>query len=146
MSRTSLVFQSQGDPFLGALGGLVKRVVGGGLFKRGASKIVQIARSPVGRAVGGVLAAGGIGAVAGRVLGAGPGLPGGFTVLKASRTGKPLRILTPQGRIINLVRRRGGISSVELRGFRKVVSLLGRVGMTPKRLGGRRRPRKGNPE
>lgn len=156
MSRTSMVFQSQeGDPFFPLAVTLASAAArrARGLIKRGASKIIQIATSPAGRAAIGAVGGGVVGAAAQRVFGgARPALPAGFTVLRASRPraaspgGRPLQLLTAQGRIINLQRRRRGISATELRGFRKVVGLLHRVGMTPKRLGRGGRRRKGNPE
>ena len=161
MSRTRQVLLSQGDPIIG-LGGLARLGGGifqralpglGGLIKRGASKIIQIARGPTARAVAGGAAGAVAVEAATRVFGGGgAAMPGGFQVLRVSRPraaspgGRPLQLLTAQGRIINLQRRRRGISATELRGFRKVVSLLSRVGMTPRRLGGRRRHKKGNPE
>ncbi len=155
-----MVFLSQGDPQLIGAGiraagvlarrgrGILRRV--GGLIKRGASKLKQIIKSPTAREVITVGGGAAVGAVAGAVVGGRE--VGGFTVIRVSRPraaspgGRPLQLLTAQGRIINLQRRRRGLSATELRGFRKVVSLLSRVGMTPKRLGGRRIRRKGNPE
>ena len=108
MSRTSMVFQSQGDPFLGGLARIVGRVAGGGLIKRGASKIIQISKSPTVRAIAGIIGGGVVGAAAERVFGGAPGAAGappGFTVIRVSRPraaspgGKPLQLLSPQGQI-----------------------------------------------
>jgi hypothetical protein len=59
-----------------------------------------------------------------------PGKPGALGRLAAGARGRLGR-----GRGMPH-RRRRGISATELRGFRKVVRLLARVGMTPKKLRG----------
>lgn len=76
----------------------------------------------------------------------------GLVVLKKTKRGTPV-IVAIGNRIVNLGRRRRGISATELRGFRKVTGLLRRVGMRPAGLGGhraalrpRRRRRLGDPE
>ncbi len=62
---------------------------------------------------------------------------------RASAGGQPTRILVGN-RVVNLRKRRRGISGTELRGFTKVVGLLRKVGMRPAGLGGRGRGLRGH--
>lgn len=87
-----------------------------------------------GAIVGGGIAAGGAAISAlGSVFGDGGGgwdREDGHWVQRNKR-GKWQRVMTPSGKIVDLRRRRRGISATELRGFKKVANLLGRVGMKP---------------
>lgn len=134
MSRSTLALMA-GDPgVLGALMGLGSRIAGGIIRKtapivpvgragtvlariaggaRGALTKTAAVLGPAGTAVLGGAAAGVAGGmIAGRPsAAAGAALAGGFQVIKMGRTGRPLRILTADGRVVNLVRRHRGISA-----------------------------------
>jgi len=131
-SRTAMVLaqngvSSTGDPFLGALvrgafaigKGVIK------LFKGKAKKVIgagtAIARRPATAAVAGRVARG-----AAVAAGAGAAFEVGSRIVGFDEAGQPLFAKR---------RRRRGITATELRGFRKVTSLLHRVGMTPRGLG-----------
>lgn len=108
-----------------------------GAVKPPLRRVISRAAPGIARAVGGVI--GGRGAR-------------GLVILKKTRRGTP-QIVAIGNRIVNLGRRRRGITATELRGFRKVTGLLRRVGMRPAGLGGhraalrpRRRRRLGDPE
>ncbi len=79
-----------------------------------------------------------------------PGRAAGLQVLtttkgrRATAGGQPI-LVAVGNRVVNLRRRRRGISPTELRGFKKVTGLLRSVGMRPAGLGQRRaaaRPRR----
>lgn len=131
-----LIGEDVGDP------GFITGLIGGGVrIARGAARLFRrrppmalatraaqiVSARPITTAVAGGLAAGGAGAALESLLaggaGGGGGMPGGFTVLRVSRTGRPLKILTPQGRVVSLVRRRGGISAAAIRGAFKLARL-----------------------
>jgi len=134
-SRTAMVLarnglSNAGDPFLGAL------VRGAFAIGKG---IVKIFRKP--KAVGALVRqapaaiARRIPAGAGRLArgaavaaGAGAAFEVGARVVGVDDAGQP---------IFARRRRRRGITATELRGFKKVTSLLHRVGMTPRGLRGR---------
>jgi len=134
-TRTAMVLarngaSSAGDPFLGTLirGGFAIAKGIGRIFKR---KVGAIATQGPGALVRRQAA----GAVARRVagkVGAAAGLGAAFEVgsriIGFDEAGQPL---------FGKKRRRRGITATELRGFRKVTSLLHRVGMTPRGLKGR---------
>jgi len=132
-SRTAMVLaqngvSSAGDPFLGALvrgafaiGKGVVRLIRGRAKKvvtaiatRRPSDIVR--RIPVGKIARGTAVA----------AGAGAAFEVGARVVGVDDAGQP---------IFGRRRRRRGITATELRGFRKITSLLHRVGMTPRGLG-----------
>lgn len=130
-SRTAMVLRqnglsSAGDPFLGALvrgafaigKGVIK------LFRKKAPQVTAaitrapaaIQRIPVGRIARGAAVA----------AGAGAAFEVGARIVGFDDAGQP---------IFARRRRRRGITATELRGFRKITSLLHRVGMTPRGLG-----------
>lgn len=129
-SRTAMVLarngvSSAGDPFLGALvrgafaigKGIVKifrkpKAVGALITRAPAA----IARIPVGKIARGAAVA----------AGAGAAFEVGARIVGTDAEGNP---------IFAKRRRRRGITATELRGFRKITSLLHRVGMTPRGLG-----------
>lgn len=139
----------EGDPLFGFISGAIGAARGlGRIFRRRPQAITRAAQvisaRPVTSAIAGGVAAGGAGAaleslLAGRSAGGMMGVPGGFTILRASRTGRPTKILTPQGRVISLVRRRGGISAAAIRGAFKLARLahsfggVARTGRRPRR-------------
>jgi hypothetical protein len=141
MSKLALIRQWQsnggarggeeGDPFIGAIAGLagplIKKLGGGilgkvgGLFgKKAAAR--QIAGPAGGSRLGGIVRAG-------------TGLVAGGAAFEA---GSRL-VRKKDGTMVLRRRRRRGISHTELRGFRKITSLLRSVGMVPKGLRGRRK-------
>jgi len=134
-TRTAMVLASNGassagDPFLGTLirGGFAIAKGIGRIFKK---KVGAIATQGPGALVRRQAA----GAIARRVagkVGAAAGLGAAFEVgsriIGFDEAGQPL---------FGKKRRRRGITATELRGFRKVTSLLHRVGMTPRGLKGR---------
>lgn len=134
-TRTAMVLASNGassagDPFLGTL------IRGGFAIAKGIGRIFR--KKPTGAKIilqrgAGALAKRNIpvGAIA-RKVGAAAGLGAAFEigsrVIGFDEAGQP---------ILGKKRRRRGITATELRGFRKVTSLLHRVGMTPRGLKGR---------
>lgn len=135
-SRTAMVLaqnglSSAGDPFLGSLirGGFAIAKGIGRLFKKKVGAIAT--RGPTAIAVRGRLP--GIATRAAPILkrvGAAAGLGAAFEIgsriVGFDEAGQP---------VFGKRRRRRGITATELRGFRKVTSLLHRVGMTPRGLG-----------
>ncbi len=136
-TRTAMVLASNGassagDPFLGTLirgGFAIAKGIGRKLFGRGAKAtggqiILQ-------RGAGAMAKRAAVGQIA-RKVGAAAGLGAAFEVgsrvIGFDAAGQP---------ILGKKRRRRGITATELRGFRKVTSLLHRVGMTPRGLRGR---------
>jgi len=133
-TRTAMVLASNGassagDPFLGTLirGGFAIAKGIGRIFKKkptGAKIILQ-------RGAGALAKRTAVGQIA-RKVGAAAGLGAAFEVgsrvIGFDAEGQP---------ILGKKRRRRGITATELRGFRKVTSLLHRVGMTPRGLRGR---------
>ena len=137
-SRKALVLASVGDPGLGAFFGGAARVLAP-LFKRAAPLVRQAVPQ---------LAAAGAGALAGAIAAPGPlfGAPGrpglapmGQFITISGRTGRPIRLISPTGRVINLARRGRGISASQLRGFHRIMGLLSRVGMSARRRSTRKR-------
>lgn len=139
-SRTAMVLaqnglSSAGDPFLGALvrgafaiGKGIIRVVKGqarSLIGGGRKATTAIATRP--QVLTGRLGALRPIALAGaKIAGAGAAFEIGARIVGFDQSGQP---------IFGRKRRRRGITATELRGFRKVTSLLHRVGMTPRGLG-----------
>jgi len=135
-SRTAMVLarngvSSAGDPFLGALvrgafaigKGVLK------LFKKPKAVGALVTRAPA--AIARRIPAGAVGRVArgaAVAAGAGAAFEVGARIVGFDEAGQP---------IFGRKRRRRGITATELRGFRKVTSLLHRVGMTPRGLRGR---------
>lgn len=124
-SRTALVMANQGDPFIHGriIGGLAK--LGKKIFGFGKKKLApvigaagQFGGSKTRRVLGGVAAAGAAGAA----------FAGGEALFDAA--GNPVGVKRR--------RRARGITATELRGFKKVTNLLGRVGMVPRKTGTRR--------
>jgi len=124
-SRTRMVMESRGDPFLGGLLG--------GLFKIG-KKIFGKARIALPKIRGGIVQVGKSSKTR-RVLG---GLAGAGAAGAAFAGGEAL--FDAAGNPVGTRRRRRarGITATELRGFKKVTNLLGRVGMVPRKTGTRR--------
>lgn len=142
-------FGESGDPGLITAAVAGARGIGRIFRRRGGTAITRTGRTLAMRPVTTAIAGGAAAGVAGGALeallaGAGGaaigGMPGGFTVLRVSRTGRPIKILTPQGRVISLTRRRGGISAAAIRGAFKLARLahaFGGVARTGRRT---RRP------
>ena len=139
-TRTAMVLaqngaSSAGDPFLGTLirGGFAIAKGIGRLFKGKAQRVLT--KGAAGTAIttrGRTVALAGRAAPILRRVGAAAGLGAAFEigsrVIGFDEAGQP---------ILGKKRRRRGITATELRGFRKVTSLLHRVGMTPRGLRGR---------
>lgn len=135
-SRTAMVLarngvSSAGDPFLGALvrGAFA---IGKGVVRLFKKKVTSIAtRGPAAIATRGTLT-GRLGALrplgvgAAKAAGLGAAFEVGSRIIGFNEDGTP---------IFGRKRRRRGITATELRGFRKITSLLHRVGMTPRGLG-----------
>lgn len=132
-TRTAMVLSlngrgSAGDPFLGALirGGFA---IAKGVFRkiagRGRPAVTALARVQARLPAGALVKAGKIVAPA---VAAGAAFEVGSRIVGFDAAGQP---------ILSKRRRRRGITATELRGFRKVTSLLHRVGMTPRGLRGR---------
>lgn len=134
-SRTSMVLaqnglSSAGDPFLGALvrgafaigKGVVK------LFRKPKISGALVSRAPaaVTRFTGRLGALRPLAVGAAKAAGLGAAFEVGSRIIGFNQDGTP---------IFGKRRRRRGITATELRGFRKVTSLLHRVGMTPRGLG-----------
>lgn len=129
-SRTAMVLaqnglSSAGDPFLGllvrgafAIGKGISKIFRKpklvGAITRRATTVLQ--RIPAGRIARGAAVA----------AGAGAAFEVGSRIVGTDAAGQP---------IFAKRRRRRGITATELRGFRKITSLLHRVGMTPRGLG-----------
>jgi len=136
-SRTAMVLaqngvSSAGDPFLGALvrGAFA---IGKGVVKLFKKKVTSIAtRGPAAIATRAPVLTGRLGALrplavgAAKAAGLGAAFEVGSRIIGFNQDGTP---------IFGRKRRRRGITATELRGFRKVTSLLHRVGMTPRGLG-----------
>lgn len=104
-------------------------------------KIFGVAKVAAPAAIGAVAAGSAAAAILPRIFGGGGGPDvgtlNGFATIKG-RSGKISKLITSSGKIINVTRRRRGISATELRGFRKVASLVrqfggSRVARTPRR-------------
>jgi len=135
-SRTAMVLaqnglSSAGDPFLGALvrgafaigKGVVKLFrgkpkLGQAIATRGAARVTKF--------TGRLGALRPIALAGAKVAGAGAAFEIGTRIIGFNDDGTP---------IFGKKRRRRGITATELRGFRKITSLLHRVGMTPRGLG-----------
>jgi len=135
-TRTAMVLASNGassagDPFLGTLirGGFAIAKGIGRIFKK---KVAAIATQGPGALVRRQGARAAFFGATARKVGAAAGLGAAFEVgsriVGFDQAGQP---------IFGKKRRRRGITATELRGFRKVTSLLHRVGMTPRGLKGR---------
>lgn len=134
-SRTAMVLaqnglSSAGDPFLGALvrGAFA---IGKGVLRvfkkpKAAGALVQRAAAPVTRFTGRLGALRPLAAGAAKAAGLGAAFEVGSRIIGFNQDGTP---------IFGKRRRRRGITATELRGFRKITSLLHRVGMTPRGLG-----------
>lgn len=136
-SRTAMVLArngigSAGDPFLGAL------IRGGFAIAKGVARIFRkpkaigalVTRAPaaVTRFTGRLGALRPLAKTVGVAAAAGAAFEVGARVIGVDEAGQP---------IFGRRRRRRGITATELRGFKKVTSLLHRVGMTPRGLRGR---------
>lgn len=134
-SRTAMVLaqngvSSAGDPFLGALvrGAFA---IGKGIARvfKGKARQLPAAIGQRTTAIARRLPPGAVGRVArgaAVAAGAGAAFEVGARIVGFDEAGQP---------IFAKRRRRRGITATELRGFRKITSLLHRVGMTPRGLG-----------
>lgn len=136
---------AMGDPFLAALAPLAMKAVGGIMSKLskkgGRAQVGGAVLTTAGQMTGITPMVKGISAIK-RIAGGQPAPP--LETFRAPGLGQTIAggRFTAAGRAAGHRARGRGISSRELRGFRKVTNLLRRVGMVPRGLGhtrGRRR-------
>lgn len=138
------IFRSVGSMAVSSIPGVGPAArIGGGAIGRAVGRSARVLRTPAGAGAAGGVVGAGIGALKqafGGVSGGGFGhLDGYVTIL--SRTGRPVKIITPQGRMVNLRRRSRGISASALRGAFRLARIAHQFGGVA-RTGRRARSRK----
>ncbi len=139
-----------GDPALGSIFGAVGSLASRFFRRRPPTGIVRapggplgrifgrastVLRTPTGAGAAGAIVGAGIGSLVGVEAGGGGGGAAGFLTI-TDRRGRPIKIIAPNGRVINLRRRRRGISAAALSGaFRlaRIAHAFGGVARTGRR-------------
>ncbi len=121
------IFQ-RGLPALGPARGV------GGPLGRAVGRATRVLSTPVGAGAAGAIVGAGIGSLGSTVLNGGGGPAGWITI--TDRRGRATKMIAPNGRVVNLRRRRRGISAAALSGaFRlaRIAHAFGGVARTGRR-------------